>query len=346
MSPNLIIKRQNGISEGTATPLDLPTFSTYAICNLRGGIGKSSLCFNLSYLTDEVLMVDSCPQGNLSFFYDNQYFAKHQSTIYDMILPHIVPGLGTSTRIAQNISATNKFFEGKKAFFIPSSEMMYMLPNQLSVALTQAANMPEPTIKQQMFDSILFSLRDEISRELAETGCKRCIIDTSPFFSGGTHLVWHATDALIVPVRTDQQSINSLRLLLKLFSNSSGEFRRYLPSNQHTPKIQMVVLTHCGWSTRSGARNEPNQQTRLYIQQIYDIVAQNIQSFTTSDPSNHIVLLDDFLGSGRISSARSEPIELLRAGETMTIHRTKVEVNKSVDKVKAQLRFINASLWH
>lgn len=83
----------------------------------------------------------------------------------------------------------------------------------------------------------------------------------------------------------------------------------------------------------------------MYIQQVLDIVSRNIQSFTTNDPTNHIVLLDDFLGSGRISSARSEPIELLHAGETMTIHRTKVEVNKSVEKVKNQLRFISSCLW-
>lgn len=118
-----------------------------------------------------------------------------------------------------------------------------------------------------------------------------------------------------------------------------------MPSDQHTPKIQMIVLTHCGWSTRPGAKNEPNQQTKLYIQQIYDIVYQNISSFTTDDPTNHVVLLDDFLGSGRISSAQSKPIELLKPGETMTINRTKVEVNKSVEKVKRQLEFINNSIW-
>lgn len=340
-----IISRQFGISEGSAEPLNLPHFDTYAICNLRGGIGKSSLCFNLSYLTDDVLMVDTCPQGNLSYFYDNQYFSRNSTTVYDLILPHIMPGLGPATRVAQSISATNKHFKGKKAYFIPSSDMMYVLPNQVALALSQTGSVPQANIRAQMQDSILYSLDSEIRREKSETGCTRCLIDTSPFFAGGTHLVWHSTDALIVPVRTDQQSINSLNLLLKLLSNPSSEFRRCMPSDMHTPKIQMVVLTHCGWSTRPGARNEPNQQTRMYIQQVLDIVARNIQNFTTDDPANHIVLLDDFLGSGRISSARSEPIELLHAGEKTTIHRTKVEVNKSVEKVKNQLRFISKCLW-
>ena len=38
-----IISRQFAISEGNAEPLPLPDYDTYAICNLRGGIGKSSL---------------------------------------------------------------------------------------------------------------------------------------------------------------------------------------------------------------------------------------------------------------------------------------------------------------
>ena len=119
-----IISRQFAISEGNAEPLPLPDYDTYAICNLRGGIGKSSLCFNLSYLTDNVLMVDTCPQGNLSYFYDNQYFSRNTSTVYDLILPHIMPGLGTAARVAQSISATNEHFKDKNSFFIPSSEMI------------------------------------------------------------------------------------------------------------------------------------------------------------------------------------------------------------------------------
>lgn len=339
-----IISRQVAISEGQANRLPLPTFNTYAICNLRGGIGKTSLTFNLSYLTEKALVVDTCPQGNLSYFYDENYFSSQKPSVYDMLLPHVIPGLGQAAFIAQNIEATNKYFKGKRSYFIPSSSNLYILPTQLANALAQALSI---TGNQRLLgiDAILYSLRDEIHREMNETKTEKCLIDTSPFFSGGTHLVWHATDALIVPVRTDQQSINSLQLLLKLMSDGAGEFRRVLPSDKHCPKIQLIVLTHCGWSTKRDARNEPNQQTKMYISQIYDIVNRNIQCFTTDDPANHIVLLDDFLGSGRISSARSEPIDCLTKGETMTIHRTKVEVNQSVDKIKAQLRFISSCIW-
>lgn len=341
---NGIISRQVAISEGEAERLPLPVFDTYAICNLRGGIGKTSLAFNLSYLIDQALVVDTCPQGNLSYFFDKEYFNSAKPTVYEMLLPHIIPGLGKASLVAQKIAATNQFFKSKRSFFISSSDRLYFFPTQLTTAITQASSLIGAQ-REYTIDHILYSLRDEIKREMKETNTNKCLIDTSPFFAGATHLVWHATDALIVPVRTDQQSINSLNLLLKIMSDPAGEFRRNMPSDLHCPKIQLIVLTHCGWSTKRDARNEPNQQTRLYISQIYDIVNRHIQCFTTDDPANHIVLLDDFLGSGRISSARSEPIDCLIKGETMTIHRTKVEVNQSVDKIKSQLRFISSCIW-
>lgn len=339
-----IISRQNAISEGRGDDLQLPTYSSYAICNLRGGIGKTSLAFNLSYLTDDLLAVDTCPQGNLSYFYDNSYYQNVSTTVNDMLLPYFFMGLARASRVAQRISATNNFFSGKNSYFLPSSSELYTLPSQMANAIA-GANQLSGAQKVTVIDSLLYALKTEISREQQETETSKCLIDTSPFFSGCTHLAWHAVDAMIVPVRTDKQSINSLSLLLKTLSNPSSEFRRTMPSDNHTPKIQMVVLTGCGWTTRAGARNEPNQQTKVFLEEVFDIVSRNIAHFTTNNPDNHIVLSDDFLGSGRISSALSKPIELMNPGDTTRIHRIKTDVNGSVDKIKNQLRFISQNIW-
>lgn len=339
-----LVTRQNKIAKGEAIPLALPRYKSYTICNLRGGIGKTSLAFNLSYLTDDLLAVDTCPQGNLSYFYDAAYYQNATTSVNNMLLPYFLPGLGKASRVAQRISATNQFFVEKNSYFVPSASDLYMLPSQMANALVQARTV---TGGQQvsMIDNMLFSLKQEIEREQLETGTTKCIIDTSPFFSGCTHLSWHASDALIVPVRTDQQSINSLLLLLNTLSSSSSEFRRTMPQNTHSPKIQMIVLTHCGWSTKLGAQNEPNKSTIVFLEKVRDIVNRNITHFTTDNPDNHIFLLDDFLGSGRISSALSKPIQLMNAGDTVTINRSKTEVNASVDKIKSQLKFISDSIW-
>ncbi|MGS1032968.1 ParA family protein [Burkholderia glumae] len=339
-----IIARQNAISEGQGTPLGLPKFDRYAICNLRGGIGKTSLAFNLSYLADHLLAVDTCPQGNLSYFYDNGYYQNVSTTVNDMLLPYFFAGLGRASRVAQYMGATNPYFSNKRSYFMPSSAELYTLPSQMANALA-SANQLTGQQKVTVIDTLLYSLKTEIEREMKETETDKVLIDTSPFFSGCTHLAWHAVDALIVPVRTDKQSINSLSLMLRTLANPASEFRRLMPSDMHAPKIQMVVLTGCGWTTRPGARNEPNQQTKVFLEEVRDIVGRNIGHFTTNDPDRHIVLSDDFLGSGRVSSALSKPIELMNPGDSTRINRIKTDVNPSVGKIKNQLRFISSNLW-
>lgn len=339
-----IIARQNDISTGNDVSLNLPAFDSYALCNLRGGIGKTSLSFNLSFLTDNLLAVDTCPQGNLSYFYDNNYYQNVSTTVNDMLLPYFFTGLSRASRVAQNIAATNQFFKGKNSFFMPSSSELYTLPSQMANAIANANQLAGPQ-RATVIDTLLYSLKTEILREKKETGTDRVIIDTSPFFSGCTHLAWHAVDALIVPVRTDKQSINSLSLLLKTLSHPSSEFRRIMPTDLHAPKIQMIVLTGCGWTTRAGAKNEPNQQTKVFLEEVRDIVGRSIGHFTTSNPDNHIVLSDDYLGSGRMSSALSKPIELMAPGDSARINRIKTDVNPSVNKIKNQLKHISKNIW-
>ena len=345
MSLETIIYRQFDIANNNAVEIELPKYKIYAMCNLRGGIGKTTLSFNLSYLADDLLAVDTCPQGNLSYFYDKDYYAGNQTNVKDMLLPYLVPGLGKATRVASFIGATNEYFSDKNNFYIPSSEELYLLPSQLITAINQTTGLQQSQ-KQLALKSILYSLETEIKRELSENSLDKCIIDTSPFFAGATQLAWYAADALVIPVRTDQQSIKSLELLINILTNPQSEFRKYLPENDmNVPKIQMVVLTHCGWSTVAGARNEPNQQTKLYLKKVYDILSKNRTLLSTRNPENHLFMLDDFLGSGRISSFESKPMELLKEGETKVIDRLRVSVNKSVDKCKNQLKFISNQLW-
>lgn len=345
MSLDKIIERQYEISIGQADDINLPKQKIYAMCNLRGGIGKTTLSFNLSYLADNLLAVDTCPQGNLSFFFDNNYYTSQQTNVKDMILPYLVPGLGKATRVAAYIGATNKYFSNKNNYYIPSSEELYLLPSQLITAINQTSSLLI-TQKEQALKSILYSLKYEVQREMNENNLNKCIIDTSPFFAGATQLAWYAADSLIIPVRTDQQSIKSLELLINTLSNPQSEFRKYLPeSDMNIPKIQMVVLTHCGWSTVAGARNEPNQQTKVYLKKVYDILSKHRTLLSSNNPDNHLFMLDDFLGSGRISSVESKPMDILKEGETKTIDRVRVSVNKSVGKCKNQLRYISKQLW-
>lgn len=339
-----ILDRHELIAAGEAAPLSLPKYRTYAITNLRGCIGKTSIAFNLSYLADNILVADTCPQGNLSYFYDPNYALTGGVNSADLIRPYILPGFAHPTHISQKIGATNEYFADKNSFFVKSSSDLYILPNQISTAMVQARTVAG-AMQNTMLDGILYSLRTELAKEAQITKSDKCLIDTSPFFAGATQLAWNAADALIIPVRTDQQSVNSFKLLINMLTTPDSVFLKNLPSDQHMPKIQMVILTHCAWSTREGSRNKPNKQTKMFLNEIYSIVARHINLFSTSDPHNHVMILDDFLGSGRVSTAKSKPIPCLNPGETNVINREKSVVNKSVDKIKNELLFIHNSIW-
>lgn len=324
--------------------LGLPKHNRYAICNLRGGIGKSTLTFNLSFDADDVIAVDTCPQGNSSNFFTEGRGAT-ATTIYDALLPYLLPRMAFPANIAQKVELTNKYFQTKNSYFVPSSPDLYEFPSIMESALSQARNIPgsaSPKAREQ----ILNSMKDLLDRETRKYEIGRVLIDTSPFFSGATHLAWHAVDSLIVPVRTDQQSVDSLKLLIKLLSDPERSFIRSQDGlDLQNPKIQMIVVTHCGWSTRGGAKHEPNNQTKIYLEKVRTVVKNNINLFTTDEPDNHIVPLDDFLGSGRISSAKSIPIKRLHSQQSFNIAGQSVTVNSSVEKCQKQLSFITNNIW-
>jgi len=342
-----IISRQRAIADGdfNSTNIDIPTFSTYAVCNLRGGVGKTTLTFNLSYYSEDLLVIDVCPQGNLSYFYDHGY-DQCGTNIYQALTPYFLPNMRHASNIAAYVGATNEYFDNKRVYYIPSSNELYLAPTMLNHALQGTINLP-PRDQSDAVASIMFSLKSEIEREMKDNKLNKCLIDTSPFFAGGTELAWYATDALIVPVRTDRQSINSFELLVRTLTEPSRGFLKYEKTIDgfRRPKIHAVVLTHCGWSTRPGARYVPNQQTKVYLQQCYEIMSRNRSILSTENPEDHLFLLDDFLGSGRISSYESEPIELLQAGESKTLNRVRVTVNAAVEKCKKELRYIHSLLW-
>lgn len=323
--------------------LKLPKYKRYSICNLRGGIGKSTLTFNLAFDADNILAVDTCPQGSSTSFFTQGGKAKGKN-IYDALIPYMLPRMSFPANIAQRTDTSNSYFEGKESYFIPSSPNLYEFPSIMESALSQARGIPGESDKART--QILSSMKDLLDRELNKVNADKVLIDTSPFFSGATHLSWHAIDSLIVPVRTDQQSIDSLLLLIDLLNNPERSFLRTQDNlSLSRPKIQLVIVTHCGWSTRPGAKYEPNNQTKVYLEKVQNVVNDNISSFTTDIPDNHIVPLDSFLGSGRIASAKQIPIKCLKPNQSFTIGDQRVTVNESVIKCQKQLSFISKNIW-
>ncbi len=72
--------------------------------------------------------------------------------------------------------------------------------------------------------NILLSLKGVLNDEAESKSCSKILMDCSPFYGGGTHLAWCAADALIIPVRVDEHSIESLDITLDMLSNPASDF--------------------------------------------------------------------------------------------------------------------------
>jgi len=62
MLSEAFVSRQYAIANDQAEDIELLKQRIYAMFNLRGGIGKTTHSFNLSYLVDNPLAADTCPQ--------------------------------------------------------------------------------------------------------------------------------------------------------------------------------------------------------------------------------------------------------------------------------------------
>jgi chromosome partitioning protein len=90
-----LLNRFKEVAEGRPVPRPEARYRTYAITNFRGGIGKSTISFNLAYEVsrkNKSLFIDLCPQCNFSqsLLGDNGSLPGH--TVYDALLPKVMAG--------------------------------------------------------------------------------------------------------------------------------------------------------------------------------------------------------------------------------------------------------------
>lgn len=172
----------------------------------------------------------------------------------------------------------------------------------------------------------------------------KVIMDTSPFFGGATHVGWVAAEALVIPVRVDQNSIEALKLTLQMLRDPDMDFLRMNAQAgiQEKPQIHAIVMTHCGWNRQ--ASFTPDRSTQAYLSQVLDIAYDHRELFSCDDPLDAIHLLDDFHAAGRISGSKRIPMAKLHVGDSYTIEHQRLEVNDSVDRYKRELKSLAATI--
>lgn len=344
-----ILERSERVLKGENLPQREQNFRSYAVTNFRGGIGKSTLAFNLAYELSHayrMLLIDTCSQRNFSQNIFGNSLIDFKQTLYDALVTEITnAGTFDFADATVNVKGPCLSFAGNKAtFMLPGSTELFVFPSFLYSQLAQYAQITGGTLKTDASARILNSLKRIVDRSAEHAKPEKILIDTSPFFGGATHLAWVAADALIIPVRVDQHSIEALRLTLKMLVDPNMDFQKFNTQAgiNHTPKVHAIVMTHCGWNRQKP--NNPDSSTRFFIEQALNIANEYGHVFSESDVSKCFYLLDDFHSSGRISGNQRIPLAKLVSGKKYIVEGQRLEVNPSVDRYKREMANLSAAL--
>ena len=345
-----VLERFSAIAEGTHVSGPTVRFESYAVSNFRGGIGKTTLTFNLAYELSRdhsALLLDLCPQRSFTELLLGDAIEYSGPTIYDALLPKVMPGTDEPdyAELTHRVSATCPAFKGgKPCSLVPGANELFLFPSNFYNSLNQVASLGDAKRVKQGSNKILSALSDVMSGLKQTIKASKVLIDTSPFFAGGTHLAWAAVDALIIPVRVDQQSIDALRLTLDMLRNPSMDFMRLNERAGRTsvPKVHAIALTHCGWARTK--EYTPDQSTQAFVSKVLDITQQYADLFSSPDPADCIFLMDDFHSAGRISGAKRIPLAHLEVGKFVQIEGTRLQVNESLDRYVNEVKALASIL--
>lgn len=333
--------------------------------NNKGGTGKTSLSFQticafaVQQPTVRILVVDVCPQANLSeLFLGGQ---EHDGG-KNLLVLHGKPGRQSiggyfQTRLPKPFGAINI---APSSYISTPRDYNKTIPSNIDLlagdpllelqanAISTLANTQIPGTDSWI--AVVSWLRDFI--EAADDDYDYCFVDMNPSFSMYTQIALATCERVVLPVTADDSSRRGIQNAMSLIFGIKLPSEIYAQHNFHTrmtaggldlPKIHLIV------------KNRLTQYIKVAkgYAAVLDGISSDVKSilshypeyFTFSRVTDGMQEVKDFQTSGVVAFARGTPFVSMASG-TLSVASQRVKVNKDqLDENRDIVNAVAQRLW-
>lgn len=214
------------------------TIEIYAFYNNKGGVGKTTLCSNASTLyaknnpNTQVLVIDMCPQANISHFLlggGRVGYQTNQKIQISASRKNIVGFIDWLIKGNSSFRKLNTFYKLKVARYNPIvSENLYLIAGDsflesFSLALNYAVINPANT---KAWKEYMTAIRRLCLCEFTSDKYEKMVvfIDCNPSFSIYTQMALVSSDKIVIPMTADFSSIEGIQGIFMLLFGEYPSF--------------------------------------------------------------------------------------------------------------------------
>lgn len=306
----------------------------YTIWNNKGGTGKTSLAFQtittyaLTRPDEKILVVDLCPQANLSELLLGGLQTNGSGHLQDLYALPIRQSIGGYFQLRISNPFTPPTFNTNDYITEPHSLNPIIATNIdllagdslleiQSMALTTLANSSLPGINTKL------AIMDWINDFINATGntYQTIFIDTNPSFSIHTQIALASTERLILPIMADDSSRRAIANVFSLIYGLNIPTTMYDPflfsttmlnAGRALPLVHMIIRNRI--TQYMGEASAYGSVLNHITQDIQNLLGTNPTLFTFNNTNEGILSVKDFGTTGVIAFAEGTPFCQLRSG--------------------------------